>query len=271
MHSWKTHLRVFSLAVATVLGLLWTGAALGAPTITQQPQAENVCEGDTAMFTVAATGTGTLTYQWQKDMVNLVDGGDISGATTTDLDIANAEAADAGNYRCVVTDDNGTTNSDEAALTIQADSTADAGADQSICETDTVQLAGAATNAASTLWTTGGDGTFDDAGLLNAVYTPGAGDIAAGMVSLTLTANAIGPCSGSVQDTVDVAIHSNAATADAGPNDRVPEGGRTQETGEAGGGGVTALAAQETATTDKGQSITGWRKAYTSGWPCCAQ
>ena len=45
-----------------------------------------------------------------------------------------------------------------------------------------------ATDYAGLLWTTSGDGTFDDDALLNATYTPGTGDIGNGLVTLTLTA-----------------------------------------------------------------------------------
>jgi hypothetical protein len=41
-----------------------TGNCVAAPTITQQPQDVTVCAGTGATFTVAATGSGTLSYQW---------------------------------------------------------------------------------------------------------------------------------------------------------------------------------------------------------------
>jgi hypothetical protein len=67
--------------------------------------------------------------------------------------------------------------------------TANAGPDAAICEGETYTLASAiATNYTSLEWTTSGDGTFNDNTLLNPVYTPGAGDIASGTVTLTLTA-----------------------------------------------------------------------------------
>lgn len=89
------------------------------PTITQQPSAASVCAGATASFTVAASGSGTLTYQWQKNQVNLSNGGHYSGVTTTILTVSSCDANDAANYRCVVTDANGSTNSVEAALTLK--------------------------------------------------------------------------------------------------------------------------------------------------------
>ncbi|MHC4796835.1 MAG: immunoglobulin domain-containing protein, partial [Planctomycetota bacterium] len=88
------------------------------PTITQHPSPQNVNQGQAAQFTVVATGEGTLSYQWQKDGGNLSNGGDISGATSTTLQIANCVGADEGNYRCVVTNAGGSTNSNAAALTV---------------------------------------------------------------------------------------------------------------------------------------------------------
>ncbi len=70
--------------------------------ITSQPMAVTQCEGTTATFSVAATGTG-LTYQWLKNGISLPDGGDISGATTASLIIANIETADEANYSVQVT------------------------------------------------------------------------------------------------------------------------------------------------------------------------
>ncbi len=88
------------------------------PTITQQPTAQSVCPGATAVFSVAATGSGTLTYRWQKNYANLSDGGHYSGATTPTLTVTGANQDDVAGYRCVVTDSTGSTNSNQAALTL---------------------------------------------------------------------------------------------------------------------------------------------------------
>jgi hypothetical protein len=66
--------------------------------------------------------------------------------------------------------------------------TSNAGADATICAGETYTLNGIATNYTSVEWTTSGDGNFDDNTILTPVYTPGTGDIAAGSVTLTLTA-----------------------------------------------------------------------------------
>jgi subtilisin-like proprotein convertase family protein len=90
------------------------------PIITQQPAATNLCAGGTAMFSVAATGQGTLSYQWQTNGVNISNGSHYAGCTNTTLWVTNVTAGDVVSYRCVVTDDNGSSHSSEAALTLKA-------------------------------------------------------------------------------------------------------------------------------------------------------
>jgi hypothetical protein len=105
-------------------------------------------------------------------------------------------------------------------LTLVSGPTADAGDDFAICSNTTAALAGAATNYESVMWTTSGDGTFNNSGILNPVYTPGNMDIMAGDVELTLTAYAEAPCSGDAVDMVVVTIAA-AATANAGDDDKI--------------------------------------------------
>ncbi len=88
------------------------------PIVTQQPSSRNACAGSSTAFTVAATGTGTLTYQWQKNSANLSNAGHYSGVTTATMTISDVSAADAGSYRCVLSDSNGSTNSNSALLTV---------------------------------------------------------------------------------------------------------------------------------------------------------
>ena len=52
---------------------------------------------------MTATGTAPLSYQWQKDEVNLTDGGRIKGASTSTLSITAVQKSDEGGYTCVVT------------------------------------------------------------------------------------------------------------------------------------------------------------------------
>jgi hypothetical protein len=67
------------------------------PHIVIQPSNQTVCSGSPAIFSVTAIGTG-LIYQWRKGMVNLVDGGNISGATTATLVINPATISDTSSF-----------------------------------------------------------------------------------------------------------------------------------------------------------------------------
>lgn len=73
-----------------------------APEITTEPDSQTVCDGQSALFTVVASGSG-LNYQWQKNGVNLINGGHISGATNDSLSLNPVSAADtSGTYRVIV-------------------------------------------------------------------------------------------------------------------------------------------------------------------------
>jgi len=98
-------------ATANVLGCTNTATStitvnqLPAITVQPTPASQTICPGFTVSYSVTATGTG-LTYQWQYNpgsgFVNLVNGGFISGATSTTLTIANVQVANAGSYRVIV-------------------------------------------------------------------------------------------------------------------------------------------------------------------------
>src|SRR5690606_40657757 len=71
-------------------------------------------------------------------------------------------------------------------------------------------------SATSATWSTAlGDGAFDNASSLNAIYTPGPGDIAAGTVTLTLTTDDPAGVCDAVSDDVVITINP-APTVDAG-------------------------------------------------------
>ncbi len=72
------------------------------PAIIHPPVTSAVLPGETAIVVVGAHGTG-LTYQCFKNTVALVNGGDISGANTSILAIANADATDEADYTVAVT------------------------------------------------------------------------------------------------------------------------------------------------------------------------
>jgi hypothetical protein len=112
----------YSVTVSNIVGS--TNSANAAltvvlpPVITQQPTNQSVLSYNSASFTVAATGTGPLSYQWQFNGTNLVDGGNVSGSATTNLNLANVSLGNAGNYDVVVSNPYATTNSVVAVLTV---------------------------------------------------------------------------------------------------------------------------------------------------------
>ncbi len=82
------------------------------PEITQQPASTTRLAGTTARFAVAATGSGSLRYQWQLGTTP------IPNATNATLVITNVQAANAGDYLVVVTNAFGSATSATATLTV---------------------------------------------------------------------------------------------------------------------------------------------------------
>lgn len=115
---------VFAVAAAGVVSpfggaysLALTGPA--PPRIFRQPAGATHQVGATARFSVTATGTAPLSYQWRKNGTNLTDSSTISGTTTTNLTIANVQLTDAGSYTVVVTNGYGSVTSTAADLEIE--------------------------------------------------------------------------------------------------------------------------------------------------------
>ena len=84
-----------------------------APAIITQPLSQTVTEGQTAIFSVTATGTEPLSYQWQKNGV------DIPGATSASYTTPPATLPDNGStFRVNVTNPLGSVISNGAVLTV---------------------------------------------------------------------------------------------------------------------------------------------------------
>src|ERR1035437_1843478 len=67
------------------------------PTITTQPQSHTAVVGQSTSFSVAASGTAPLSYQWNFNSTTL------SGTTNATLTLSNPQLTDAGSYTVVVT------------------------------------------------------------------------------------------------------------------------------------------------------------------------
>src|SRR4029077_17368481 len=102
-------------SVTSSAATLTVNTAPVAPTITTQPVNQTVTAGQTAAFTVVATGTAPLAYQWQKN------GANIAGATATSYTTPVTTTADSGStFRVVVTNTAGSVTSSAATLTVNA-------------------------------------------------------------------------------------------------------------------------------------------------------
>src|ERR1039457_5887475 len=101
---------LFGSVTSSNAALLLTNAP---PAITTQPQSQSILAGQTATFSVAATGTPPLTYQWLFNGTNV-----ISGATTNPFSLANVQSTNGGNYSVIVSNFAGSVTSAAATLTI---------------------------------------------------------------------------------------------------------------------------------------------------------
>src|SRR6266849_3578646 len=103
------------------------GSANQPPTIMTPPANQTVAVGQTATFSVTASGTAPLSYQWQNNGV------DISGATSASYTTPAATTQDNGaQFRVVVSNSVGSATSNAATLTVDSPPVANAGADQTI-------------------------------------------------------------------------------------------------------------------------------------------
>lgn len=81
------------------------------PVITASPYSQTVYAGAGVSFAGTATGNQPLTYFWEKDGNPVVNGGNISGASSNVLTILNASTNNAGIYALIVSNSVGTDSS----------------------------------------------------------------------------------------------------------------------------------------------------------------
>ncbi len=158
---------------------------------------QTICITETATLSATITG-GITTGTWS--------GGAGTFSSTTDLNAVYTPAASEENTTVILTlttdDPTGPCPllTDVVSITINPLPVVEAGPDQEICSDGTATMAGSVVlgvNAPATAyggtWTTSGDGSFDNATAMAAVYTPGPTD--AGPITLTLTSDdPAGPC-----------------------------------------------------------------------------
>ncbi|MCX8518474.1 MAG: immunoglobulin domain-containing protein, partial [Rhodoferax sp.] len=118
-----TKLKLFATSVVCAIGMALTACGGGlsvavpggvqTPSITSQPVNQSVIAGQSATFSVAATGSETLSFQWKKG------GADIPGATSSSYTTPATSNADSGAvFTVVVSNSAGTAISSHATLTV---------------------------------------------------------------------------------------------------------------------------------------------------------
>jgi len=92
--------------------LIQSGNVTNPPAITGQPLNQTNSAGGNVTFTVTATGTDPLSYQWRHTTTN------VPGATANSLMLTNIQTADAGVYTVIITNIAGSVTSSNALLVI---------------------------------------------------------------------------------------------------------------------------------------------------------
>jgi hypothetical protein len=180
-----------------------------APSITTQPANQTVTAGQTATFTVVASGTAPLSYQWLKN------GANVAGATSSSYATPATTAADGGStFNVVVSNTAGTATSNAATLTVNAAPVAPAittqPANQTVTAgqtaTFTVVASGTAplsyqwqknganiAGATSFSYTTPATTSFDNGAQLTALVSNTVGSVTSNAASLTVNAAPVAP------------------------------------------------------------------------------
>ena len=178
-------------------------AAPAAPSITTQPVNQSVVVGQTATFTVTATGGGTIAYQWKKN------GTDISGATSSTYTRPATSIGDSGAvFTVVVSNAAGPVTSVEATLTVTATAVAPSITTQPAAQTVdpgktasfSVEATGTSpllyqwklngkdiTDATSSSYTTPAAAMADSGAAYSVVVSNAAGTVTSSPASLTVT------------------------------------------------------------------------------------
>jgi mono/diheme cytochrome c family protein len=82
-----------------------------APSIVSEPQSVILAEGNTLNFAIVVSGTGPFTFEWRRGVT-------IVGTNSAELQIANMQAANAGDYTCTVTNAVGNVVTTPASVTV---------------------------------------------------------------------------------------------------------------------------------------------------------
>ena len=156
----------YSVVVSNDLGTVTSNDAsltvTAKPAITTQPVSQAVAAGQTASFSVVATGTEPLTYQWKKD------GSNIDGATSSTYKPVSSSELNGAKFSVVVTNSAGTVTSNEAVLSDVAIGTQPTNQTAFASKTATFSVTAGGTGPFTYQWKKNG---IDISGATNSSYT----------------------------------------------------------------------------------------------------
>jgi hypothetical protein len=121
------HAGVYAVEVTNAFGTVTSTDAtvsLAAPSpappsnVRIQPASFAITVGNPVTFTATADGSPAPTFQWQKNGLNLTNGGNISGATSPTLALGSVTSSDSGNYTVVASNALGQSTSNPATLMV---------------------------------------------------------------------------------------------------------------------------------------------------------
>ena len=242
-----------------------------APTITTQPQSVTVTEPTGATFTVTASGTAPLSYQWRRNGTN------IGGATNASYTLTPTATSDSGaTFDVVVSNSAGSVTSQAATLTVQAGVTAPSITTQpqnvtvteptaatfTVTASGTAPLSyqwrrngtntGGATNASYTLTPTA---TSDSGATFDVVVSNSAGSVTSQAATLTVQAGATPPSITTQPQNVTV-TEPTAATFTVTASGTAPLSYQWRRNGTNIGGATNAsYTLTPTATSDSGATF----------------
>ena len=267
---------LFTVTVSNSVGTVTSNAATltvnptpVVPSITTQPTSQTVTAGQTATFSVTATGTAPLSYQWQKN------GAAISGATSSSYTTPAETTSDNGaQFTVVVSNSVGSLTSSAATLTVNpapvapsittqpTGQTVTAGqtATFSVTATGTAPLsyqwqknATAISGATSSVYTTAATTASDSGALFTVTVSNSAGTVTSNAATLTVNV----PPSITTQPAGQTVTAGQTATFSVTASGTAPLSYQWQKNGAAISGATSASYTTPTETTsDTGAQFT---------------
>jgi hypothetical protein len=182
---------------------------------------QSICEGEPVVLSAAAnsfssvlwstSGDGTFSDALSPESVYYPGTGDV---TTEDITLTITAAPIA---PCTIS------SSDEILVTLIPLPEITTPASLTFCISAPVLLIAETAHAGSLLWTTSGDGSFDDATQPSVQYFPGEADLSAGSFVLTATAQAVSPCQTPAETSTTITL-KNLPTVNAPSSRLICEG-----------------------------------------------